>query len=169
MLDEIAAALAALRLSECGFSDATAAGALVALSIGALAGAFALERALERVMGAAILAASAVTSILALALFVTATSSAGLLLGLILLGATAAPHYALVKAAAYRLVPHQPGLVNAVAQLFVVVELAMPLALGWIATEIGLRAALACLAAQPIAVLGVAWATRRDQPQPPPI
>jgi hypothetical protein len=73
--------------------------------------------------------------------------------GLFALGASAAPQYALLKARAYAASPGRPGVVNALAQVFVLIDVAGPLAFGVVADAFGVRAALACLAVQPLAVL----------------
>jgi hypothetical protein len=56
--------------------------------------------------------------------------------------------------------------VQAIGQLFVVVDVLAPLALGLVADRLGLRAALACLALQPVVVAAcaVGWgrSARRD-------
>ena len=81
---------------------------------------------------------------------------------LALLGASAAPHFALIQAAAYEAVPGRPGLVNAAAQVFFAVEIALPLLAGLVAARYGLDVALACLALQPASVL-VAAVTLLDR------
>ena len=75
---------------------------------------------------------------------------------LLLLGCSAAPHFALLQAAAYAAVPGRPGLVNAASQLFFGVEIVLPLLVGLVAARFGLAVAIACLALQPIVVLGAA-------------
>jgi hypothetical protein len=52
--------------------------------------------------------------------------------------------------------PRNPGTVQAIAQVFVVVDVAAPVALGLVADRLGLRAALAYLAAQPLIVAACA-------------
>ena len=78
-------------------------------------------------------------------------------------GVAASPQYALLQARAYAAAPGRPGVVNALAQLFVVIDIGAPLALGALADCAGLSAALACLSVQPLAVLAVlAWVRRRS-------
>jgi hypothetical protein len=78
---------------------------------------------------------------------------------LAVLGLSAAPHHALVQAAAYEELPGKPGLVNAALQLFVLIEIAAPLLAGVLAAEVSLSAALFALAVQPLAVAWVAART----------
>jgi hypothetical protein len=72
------------------------------------------------------------------------------------------------QAAAYDLVPNRLGLVNAAAQVFVVFELLLPLAVGVIAARAGTAAALASLVVQPVFVIVVALAVLRRPASPPP-
>ncbi len=58
--------------------------------------------------------------------------------------------YALLKAAAYEEAPGRPGVVNAIAQVFFGLELALPLAVGFVAAHYGLVLALASLSLQPL-------------------
>ena len=57
-------------------------------------------------------------------------------------------------------------MVNALAQMFVVIDIGAPLAIGALADRAGLSAALACLAIQPLGVLAVLGWTRRGQRPP---
>ncbi|HEU4532763.1 MAG TPA: MFS transporter, partial [Polyangiaceae bacterium] len=156
LLDEIVAALASLRLrADLGASEAWAAACIAAFSAGSVAGAFATDRYVERVAPRAILLGSAAACAASLALVLLAPSPALAAIALVPLGASAAPHYALAKARAYEAVPDRPGLVNAAAQAFVVLDLGAPLALGLVADRWGLRAAIACLLAQPIVIFAL--------------
>jgi len=103
--------------------------------------------------------------------FILAPNAPLAALALFLLGTTCSLHYPLVKAAAFELVPGQPGVVNAIAQAFVWVEIVFPLVIGAIASGYGLAAALWALAAEPIVLLFVAalWppraaSVRRSEP-----
>jgi len=162
LLDEIVLALAALHMRlDLGASDALAASCGVALSLGATLGAALTERLLARVPARRLLHQSALTCVLALALVVAAPSPGWLTAALFLLGASAAPHYALLEARAYAELPGRPGLVRALSQIAVLIEVLAPAALGAIARAFGLAAALGCLVLQPLGVLAVLWATRR--------
>lgn len=169
LLDEIVIALAALRMTrDLGASQALTAASLTAASLGELAGAAALDAVLNRLSGRALLVWSAAASAAALGLLVAAPSPWLACGALLLLGVAAAPQYPLLKAAAYDVVPGRPGLVNAAAQLFVVLEIGLPLAIGVLAARAGLAVALAALAAQPVAVLIAAWWLMRRTPPPAP-
>jgi hypothetical protein len=148
LLDEIAVALVALRMTrDLGANEALTAASLTAFSLGSLAGAVATDRM------RAVLGVSALASAASLALVIAARSPLQAVAALFVLGASAAPHYPLLKAAAYDAVPGRPGLVNAAAQVFVVLDVSLPLALGMVAAQSGLGAALACLSAQSLFVL----------------
>jgi fucose permease len=123
-----------------------------------VAGAAITEKIVARTSAHAVLAASACASAASLALLVAARSPLEALGALVALGGSAAPHYPLLKAAAYDSVPGRPGLVNAAAQAFVVVDVVLPLAVGAAAARHGLGAALGALAIQPVTVLFVALA-----------
>jgi MFS family permease len=154
LLDEVVVALAALRMTrDLGASEVVTAASLSALSLGAVAGAAATELFVARTSARAVLIASACASAVALALVLLSRSPLHAVVALFLLGVSAEPQYPLLKAAAYNTVPGRPGLVNAAAQVFVALEIAVPLAVGVIATQCGLAVALASLALQPLVVL----------------
>jgi fucose permease len=154
LLDEIAVALVALRMTrDLGANEALTAASLTAFSLGSLAGAVATDRMVTRTSVRAVLGVSALASAASLALVIAARSPLQAVAALFVLGASAAPHYPLLKAAAYDAVPGRPGLVNAAAQVFVVLDVSLPLALGMVAAQSGLGAALACLSAQSLFVL----------------
>lgn len=138
-----------------------ASAALTALSVGEVLGAVASDRILERVSSRRMMAVSAL--IAGGSLLVVACSSSVLLivLALIVLGSSAALHYPLAKARAYAAAPESPGLVNAMAQVFVVIDIAAPLAIGALADTHGLRVALASLLVQPLVVGVLALSDRR--------
>jgi hypothetical protein len=78
---------------------------------------------------------------------------------LFFVGVTCAPHHALAFARAYEAMPRNPGTVQAVSQLFVVIDIIAPLVVGAVADHGGLRTALATLAVQPVMiVLCALWA-----------
>jgi hypothetical protein len=99
--------------------------------------------------------------LVALVLFVSASSPSIAAVALVLLGASASPHYPLCLAAAYKLVPGKPGLVNALSQAFVWVEIVAPLVLGAMASRYGVAVALSTLSLQPLVVLLVVLFRRR--------
>jgi predicted MFS family arabinose efflux permease len=164
LLDEVVAALAALRLRlDLGASDALASASLACLSGGFVGGALVMDRLAARWGSTRVLAASALLCAAALALVVAAPSAGWMIPALLLLGASAAPHYAWLKARAYQLVPGRPGLVNAIYQVYVVIDVVAPLALGACADAFGLRAALACLVVQPLTVFALVALLSRGQ------
>jgi predicted MFS family arabinose efflux permease len=164
LLDEIVVALAALRLQgDLGWSTGLVAAALTSFSLGGVAGAVASDRLLSRCSPRALLIGASLGSVGFLALFIAAPNAPAAALALLVLGMTASLHYPLVKASAFELMPGQPGVVNAIAQAFVGMEIVLPLVIGAIAAQYGLAAALAALAIEPIVLLFVAacWHTQR--------
>ena len=119
------------------------------------------DRLLLRVAPTGVLRGSAYLALAALFAVLLAPSPLWLGLALIVLGAAAAPHYALLKAKAYAAVPGRPGLVNALSQIFVVIDIGAPLLLGALADRYGLSLALACLGIQPLGVLLLLLIERR--------
>jgi MFS family permease len=160
-LDEIVVALGALHAErDLGASAAASAACVTGTSIGMAVGAALTDRFLIRFDAARVSIASAATSLVALAAVVAAPTVLSLGLALAVLGAAAAPQYALLQARAYAAVPDRPGVVNALAQVFVVVDIVGPLALGALADSLGVGVALACLCVQPLAVLVVMLVSR---------
>jgi MFS family permease len=164
LLDEIVAAIVALRMArDLGATEVLTAASLTSFSLGSLAGAATTDAIVARTSARAVLLVSACASAASLALVVASRSPLDAILSLFVLGATAAPHYPLLKAAAYDAVPGRPGLVNAAAQVFVGLEVVLPLAVGVVAARYGLGIALASLSVQPAFVLlvGLAMLRRR--------
>jgi hypothetical protein len=84
-------------------------------------------------------------------------------------GVTSAPHHPLSMARAYEELPDHPGTVQAMGQLFVVVDVGAPLLLGAIADRFGLGVAIGCLVVQPVVVAVLAARLgHRARPQVPP-
>lgn len=157
LLDEVIVALAALRLDrDYGWPAGSIAAAVSGFSIGAVVGAIASEHLLRIASPRRLMITCSLGSIVFLSAFIFAPSPAVAVVALFLLGCCSTTHYPLVKATAFELAPGQPGLVNAIAQLFVVLEIALPLAIGALAQHFGLRVALAALAFEPLVVLLVA-------------
>ena len=167
-LDELVVALAALRAeTELGATPAAAVVCVTGVSVGGVLGAWLTERLLGTLSSERVLLASASAALGSLLAVVLAPDVAWLCVALVALGASAAPQYALLKARAYAASPGHPGVVNALAQAFVVVDIAGPLALGVVADAHGVAVALAGLAVQPLGVLvvllGSAWRARRHR------
>jgi hypothetical protein len=99
-----------------------------------------------------LVASAALTAVALVALF-SSRSALEVGVALFAVGTTCAPHHALAFAQAYGESPEHPGTVQAMGQIFVVVDVAAPLALGAIADQFGLDAALGCLLVQPAIVL----------------
>lgn len=164
LLDEIAAALAALHLRGVhGMAEAPAAASITWMSVGGLLGATVADRWLAMLPWRAVLTGACVLAALALGLFVLAPTPALACVALTLLGAAVAPHYPLTKARAYEAIPERPGLVNAAAQVFVVLDIAAPPALGLVADQWGTTIAMAFLGLQPVGLLLLALANRRHR------
>jgi MFS family permease len=162
LLDEVVVALAVLRLDlERSWATGAIAAAMTGFSMGGVLGALATEQLLKRFTPRRLLFGCTCGSMATLALFIAAPWPWLSLAALFTLGAFAACHYPLVKGTAYELAPGQPGLVNAIAQVYVAVEVVLPLAAGAIAERYGLAAGLAALAFEPAVVLAVAVATSR--------
>lgn len=154
LLDEIAAAIVALRLArDLGASAAVIAVCLTVFSIGELCGAVLTERVVARVKLRGVLLGSAAACVAALLLAVHASDAVQMGAAVFLLGLGAAPHYPLAKAAAYDAAPGRPGLVNAASQLFVIFDILLPLVVGAVATRAGLANALLLLGLQPLAMV----------------
>ena len=134
LLDELVIALAALRLErDRGATPALAAALAVTFAVGSVAGASLTDRAVARTSARSVLVASALACGLALAAFLATTTPLASCLALLVVGVSAAPHHPLAQARAYRELPDHPGTVQALGQLFVVVDVAAPLALGVVA------------------------------------
>lgn len=157
LLDELVVALAALRMvRDQGTGEALAAAAAVTFSAGALAGTALTDRLVSRLGSRRVLLGSAALCAVAVAALLAPRSAIASCAALFVVGVTCAPHHPLAQARAYDEMPDNPGTVQAVGQLFVVVDVVAPIALGLVADRLGLRAALACLALQPVVVAACA-------------
>lgn len=153
LLDELVAALAALRLrNELGATDAQASASLIGYSCGVVVGALLTERLVSQVGYRRLLMASALACTVALCSATMATNLAWMSVSLALLGLTAAAHYPLLLARAYEAAPGHAAMVGAMAEVFVVLDLILPWGLGELADAHGLQWALFCLLAQPVGV-----------------
>lgn len=157
LLDEVVVALVALRMRvDQAHSLSVVTAGSSAIALGGVVGALLSDRLLVHSDARRILIGSSITSLLALLLLGQTVAALPALVLLALLGVSVAPHHALIQAAAYEQLPGRPGLVNAALQLFVVVEIMAPLAIGVIAAQISLDAALLALSVQPLVVGWVA-------------
>jgi predicted MFS family arabinose efflux permease len=165
LLDELVVAFAALRLHrEQGLSEALAAAAAVTFAAGSVLGAALNERAVGRLPPRRVLLASSALCALVLAGLVLVPGAGPTCVALFLVGAACAPHHPLSLARAYAELPSNPGTVQAVAQIFVAVDIGVPLALGLVADRYGLSAALGCLLLQPAAIAACALLTAEPDP-----
>jgi MFS family permease len=169
LLDEIVVALAVLRLNrEQGVPLAFATGAALVFAAGAVAGSAIADIAAARFGGRSVLVASAAACAAALGVSLAAPSPLLTCAALFFVGVACAPHHALAFARAYDEMPANPGTVQALAQLFIGVDIVAPLALGVLADRFGLRPAMACLALQPLFIfLAAAIAPDRVREPPP--
>jgi MFS family permease len=161
-LDELVIALAALRLERHGAGAAFATAAAVAFSLGSVGGAALTDRLVARISPRRLLVASGLLCAVALGGFLASGTPLTSCLALLVMGLTCAPHHPLAQARAYAELPDRPGTVQAIGQLFVVLDVLAPLAIGWIADRHGLGAAIACLVVQPVVIVGCAALGRPD-------
>jgi MFS family permease len=169
LLDEMVAALISLRIrQDLGGTETLASAALAALSIGSVLGAAVADRILERAKPLRVMAAGAVVAGASLLVVAGSRATPLFAIALVLLGASASVHYPVAKARAYATAPERPGLVNAMAQVFVVLDIAAPVAVGAIADRWGLSIALASLLVQPVTLLALAAASGAADASPVP-
>jgi fucose permease len=167
LLDELVIALAALRLEhDQGATAAMATGSAVVFSAGAILGAAFTDRAVAALSRRSVLIASAILCAAALAALLWSGGLVATCVALFAVGVTSAPHHPLAFAGAYRELPDRPGTVQAVAQVFVVIDVLAPLAVGGIADRLGLGAAMSCLLVQPGVILVTAVLAGRDRSAP---
>ena len=154
LLDELVIALAVLRLAhERAASVPVATAVALTFSVGSVMGAAMTEHAVARASPRRVLVASAALTAIALLGLLSSRSALEVGGALLAVGLASSPHHALAFAQAYGEIPEHPGAVQAMGQIFVVVDVAAPLALGAIADRFGLDSALGCLLVQPAIVL----------------
>jgi MFS family permease len=150
LLDELVIALATLRLEHDRTATASLATAVATMfSAGAVLGAAVTHRMVTRLSPRSVLLFSSAICGVGLAAMVATGSVVASSFALFVLGAACAPHHPLALARAYEELPEHPGTVQAMGQLFVVVDVGAPLLLGVVADRFGLVAALGCLVVQP--------------------
>jgi MFS family permease len=153
LLDELVIALVVLRLERDGaMTGALATAAAVTFAAGSVAGGAAVERFSARWSARAVLIASASVCVLAIAALLAGHGVIASSAALFALGVACSPHHPLAMARAYRELPDRPGAVQAIGQLFVVVDVVAPVLLGAVADRLGLGVAIACLGLQPLVV-----------------
>jgi MFS family permease len=163
LLDELVVALAVLRMArEQGVGEAMATAAAVTFSVGSVAGAALTDPAVARMSSRAVLVGSCLACAASLIALATSQGILASCIALLSVGLTCAPHHALAQARAYQELPDRPGTVQAIARLFVLVDVLAPLGLGVVADRWGLRVAIGWLLAQP-AIIVMCAAVLRDR------
>jgi predicted MFS family arabinose efflux permease len=164
LMDEILVAFTSLYLRDVlGMDLAERSAALSLLLVGALAGLAAGDTLLRHFAARRVLLASALLCAGAWLGFLVSSGRPAALSCLVATGITVAIQYPIAKAQAYRARPGGSGAVNAVLTLFGVLELPLPILLGWLGDRFGLGTALAALLAQPLGLAWLAFASRRDE------
>ena len=161
LLDELVAALAALRMErELGATNAQAALSLIGYSCGVVIGAIATERLVTQLGYKRILCVSSIVCMFALTSTVLAPTATWAGVSLIAVGMSAAAHYPLLLSQAYKSAPGSAAFVGALAEVFVLVDLTVPLVVGELGDAFGLQWALATLLLQPLGVLALVLSVR---------
>lgn len=154
LLDEIVAALIGVRVAPLGTSSVAT--SLVAFTLGGIVGLLPMNALLRRMSGVRVLVLSCLgcavvyVAWLALPLWTSVPL-------LFVLGALTAPHYPLTQAQAYQALPERSTLVAAAGQPFMLVDIVLPLVVGFVADQAGVLWALLLLVAQPLGILGACW------------
>ncbi len=165
MLDEILVAFGSMYLRD-RLNLGTVERSLVLMSfvVGSIVGLLATERLLRRGGDPlAMLRWGGASCALAYGAWIVAPGAAWSAALLALVGFLAAPLYPIAQAQAYRALPGQSGMVNAVSMVFRPLEIALPLVIGLVADHLGLGVALALLAAQPLGLLAIGMALRSNR------
>lgn len=167
LLDEILVAFGSLHLRDrLGASVHERSLILMLCTAGSMVGLAIADRLLARVRPLRLLRACAAGGAAAYVAWVFAPSVAASSVLLFLTGLLCAPLYPIAMAQAYRALPGQPGMVNAMGHLFGPLDLLAPLLLGAVADSFGLAAALALLGAQPMGLLLISLRARSGAPYP---
>jgi MFS transporter, FSR family, fosmidomycin resistance protein len=133
---------------------------LAACTLGALAGLFVMQRALNRISPRALLVASCVGSCASFFAWLGSDSLFAATITMFVLGGCIAFHYPLAQAQAYRAAGSRSDAVAAFGAILGAFDFAYPIALGLIADRFGLEYALIALLLQPLGILGVLTLTR---------
>jgi predicted MFS family arabinose efflux permease len=160
LLDEIFVAFGALYLRDhlgAGVEERSL--VLGACMLGGIPGLVLAERLLRSVRPVPLLAGTAGVGVVVYFAWMAAPSLWVSALAMFAVGATAATHYPLAQAQAYRALPGRSGTVVAVSTLISPLGVAAPFLIGLVADGVGLTAALAVLALQPLGLLAMSvWA-----------
>jgi predicted MFS family arabinose efflux permease len=162
LLDEVLVAFAVVHLDlHAHASAAWRSAAVAAWTLGGVAGLVTLERHVSRANPLRILSVTGTIATASLAVFAWTRSPLVATLSLALVGASAATFHPLTKARAYASLPGRPGLVNAVASMFLPLDALAPLLIAAIATRSGSQAAVLTLLAAPIGIAAAAFRASR--------
>jgi MFS family permease len=165
LLDEIVIAFGALHLAEHVGATVHERGLVLAtLMVGGMVGLVVVERLLVRFDPLRVLVVASAAGALAYLGWLHAGSLLTSTLLAFVAGACCTVHYPIVVARAYASVPGRSAIVNAVHSMCVPFDLALPIALGFLADRVGLRAAMLALTVQPVGILAIAlWALRQQR------
>jgi predicted MFS family arabinose efflux permease len=165
LLDEIVVAFGALYLRDhLGAGVEERSWVLGAFMLGGAAGLLVTERLLRSIRPVPLLAGTAGLGAVVYLGWMAAPSIGVSALAMFAVGAMAATHYPLTKAQAFRALPESSGTVLAVSTLISPLGIAAPLLIGFVADGVGLTAALAVLALQPVGLLGMSiWALASER------
>lgn len=153
LLDEILIAFGAMFLRDDFGADVNMqAGAFTACAIAGALGLALSDRLLTRVDPMRLLLLSSLACAFAFISWLCASTVAGSIVALALVGAFTAPLYPICAARAYAARPAEAGLVAAVDQLFSPISIVAPIALGLLADRFGVLTALTVLLLQPLGV-----------------
>jgi len=167
LLDEVLVAFAALYLEGGLGAGAAGRGLVLACFVGgSVIGLLLSGRLLRRVAPVRLLRWAAAAGLVVFPAWIAAPDVfwSAVLLGLV--GVCTAPLYPIAQAQAYRALPGRSGLVNAAAQAFLPLELALPFVIGWLADRFGLEVALSVLALQPLGLFLISLLGRRAPARP---
>jgi predicted MFS family arabinose efflux permease len=156
LMDETLVSFGALHLDSLGATSAQRGLLLAGSTLSAIGALMVVGRVSSRLSGMQLLLGS---SAACAAVFGACLMTSSLPLGAALLALTfafAAPLHPVVSAQAYAALPGRSTAVNVISSLFATVELSIPLALGAIANRFGVRAALAAMILEPVALVAVA-------------
>lgn len=153
LLDEILVAFGAMFLrDELGADVAMQTAAFTACAIAGAVGLALSDRLLRRVDPLRLLVLASLACALAFVAWLCASTLAGSIVALALVGVFAAPLYPICAARAYAARPGEAGLVAAVDQLFSPLSIVAPIAVGLLADRFGVLTALTVLLLQPLGV-----------------
>jgi FSR family fosmidomycin resistance protein-like MFS transporter len=157
LLDEIVIVFASLHLrDDLGAGPTERAVVLSAFVVGGVIGVTATDRLLARHPPVRLLAIASAACAVTYLLWLAAPTWWLSAIGMLAVGATAAPLYPIATAQCYAALPGRSGAVNAAGHLFTPVAMLLPWLLGALADRAGTVAALAVLVAQPIGIAVIA-------------